>query len=394
MPDILLCDILVVGAGPAGSTAAAAAAREGAETVMIDAKVRIGEQPHCGEFVPERLFSEIAIEKTAIIQRVDYLETRLITKAKTVARDAIPSGRVAETRTASQEASGGVENSEYKRSEILSPGFLIDRVRFDRDLAREAAAQGVTVFCSTRLVRAEDGAWIVEHGGEKKVFRPKLTIASDGARSTVAAAMAMKPAQVLRGLQVEVPLVEPLNKTLVFLDQNFVGGYGWLFPKGKAANVGIGAIPGKQIRMGKMLDQFLETLCREGLIRRGILARSGGLIPVSGIREKLVLDGVVFCGDAAGLTHPITGAGIPQALFSGELAGRAAAAAITKSDRRYLREYEAEIRSRYEGIISHALSKRALMMDRWDDPDFEALCEETWIGFKGYKKRIRIGVPA
>ena len=394
MPDILLCDILVVGAGPAGSTAAAAAAREGAETVMIDAKVRIGEQPHCGEFVPERLFSETAIERTAIIQRVDYLETRLITRAKAVARDAIPSGRGADTLTASQGTSGDVENSEYKRSEMLSPGFLIDRVRFDRDLAREAAAQGVTVFCSTRLVGAEDGAWVVEHGGEEKVFRPRLTIAADGARSTVAAAMAMKPPQVLRGLQVEVPLVEPLNKTLVFLDQNFVGGYGWLFPKGKAANVGIGAIPGKQIRMGKILDQFMETLYREGLIRRGILARSGGLIPVSGIREKLVLDGVVFCGDAAGLTHPITGAGIPQAIFSGELAGRAAAAAITKSDRRYLREYEAEIRSRYEGIISHALSKRALMMDRWDDPDFEALCEETWIGFKGYKKRIRIGVPA
>jgi digeranylgeranylglycerophospholipid reductase len=370
MPDILLCDILVVGAGPAGSTAAAAAAREGAETFMIDAKVRIGEQPHCGEFVPERLFSETAIEKTAVIQRVDYLETRLMGTC------------------------GGAENSEYKSSETLSPGFLIDRVRFDRDLAREAAAQGATVFCSARLVCAEDGAWVVEHGGQMKVFRPRLTIASDGARSTVAAAMAMKPPGVLRGLQVEVPLVEPLNKTLVFLDRNFVGGYGWLFPKGKAANVGIGAIPGKQIRMGKILDQFMETLYREGLIRRGILARSGGLIPVSGIREKLVLDGVVFCGDAAGLTHPITGAGIPQAIFSGDLAGRAAAAAITKSDRRYLREFEAEIRSRYEGIIRHALSKRALMMDRWDDPDFEALCEETWIGFKGYKKRIRIGVPA
>jgi digeranylgeranylglycerophospholipid reductase len=394
MPDILQCDILVVGAGPAGSTAAAAAARDGAETVMIDAKVRIGEQPHCGEFVPERLFSETAIERTAIIQRVDYLETRLVTKAKAVARDVIPSGSGADTQTASQKTSGTVENSEYKRSEMLSPGFLIDRVRFDRDLAREAAAQGVTVFCSARLLGAEDGTWVVEHGGEEKVFRPRLTIAADGARSTVAAAMAMKPPEVLRGLQVEVPLLEPLNKTLVFLDQNFVGGYGWLFPKGKAANVGIGAIPGKQIHMGKMLDQFVETLCREGLIRRGTLARSGGLIPVSGIREKLVLDGVVFCGDAAGLTHPITGAGIPQAVFSGEVAGRAAAAAITKSDSRYLREYETEIRSRYEGIISHALSKRALMMDRWHEPDFEALCEETWIGFKGYKKRVRIGVRA
>jgi digeranylgeranylglycerophospholipid reductase len=394
MPDILQCDILVVGAGPAGSTAAAAAARGGAETVMIDAKVRIGEQPHCGEFVPERLFSETAIERTAIIQKVDYLETRLVTQAEAVAHDAVPSGREADTLTASQATSGDVENSEYKRSEVPSPGFLIDRVKFDRDLAREAAAQGVTVFCSARLVGAESDGWVVEHGGQQKVFRPRLTIASDGARSTVAAAMAMNPPEVLRGLQVEVPLAEPLNKTLVFLDRNFVGGYGWLFPKGKAANVGIGAIPGKRIRMGKLLDQFMETLFREGLIRRGILARSGGLIPVSGIREKLVLDRVVFCGDAAGLTHPITGGGIPQAIFSGELAGRAAAASVTKTDRGFLRDYEAEIRSRYEGIISHALSKRALMMDRWDDPDFEALCEETWIGFKGYRKRVRTGVPA
>ena len=203
----------------------------------------------------------------------------------------------------------------------------------------------------------------------------------------------MKPPAVLRGLQAEVPLVEPLNKTLVFLDQNFVGGYGWVFPKGNAANVGIGAIPGTQVRMGKMLDEFLERLYREGLIRRGVLARSGGLIPISGIRNRLVSGTVIFCGDAAGLTHPITGAGIPQAIFSGALAGRAAAAALTRGDTLYLREYEAEIRSRYQGVINHALSKRTSMMDRWNDRDFETLCEETWIGFKGYRKRIRHCVP-
>lgn len=386
MLDTLQCDILVVGAGPAGSAAAAAAARDGAKTVMIDTKVRIGEQPHCGEFVPERLFSETTVERTAIIQRVECMETRVTTRSKTVAREAIPTHHLAGTQNA---AEWGLERSEGKRSEVPSPGFLIDRVRFDRDLAREAAAQGVTVFCAARLLGAEDGGWIVQHGREKKVFRPRLTIACDGACSTVAAALALKPQEVLKGLQVEAPLAEPLNKTLVFLDQNFVGGYGWVFPKGKAANVGIGAIFGKQIRMGEVLDQFLDKLCSEGVIRRGVLARSGGLIPVSGIREKLVLDTVVFCGDAAGLTHPITGAGIPQAIFSGDLAGRLAATAISKDDPRYLWEYEAEIRSRYGGVIGHAVSKRAFMMDRWNDGDFEALCEETWIGFRGYRKRIR-----
>lgn len=389
MPGTVLCDILVVGAGPAGSTAAAAAAREGAETVMIDAKVRIGEQPHCGEFVPERLFSETAIERTAIIQRVDYLETRVTAQAEAVGCDANPSGTGTGQQFINPGFCGVREASELKKSEILSPGFLIDRVRFDRDLAREAAAQGVTVFCSARLLRAVDGGWVVRHGGKNRIFRPKLTIAADGACSAVAAALGMKPPEVLRGLQAEVPLVEPLNKTLVFLDRNFVGGYGWMFPKGKAANVGIGAIPGKQIRMGKLLDEFMEMLCREGLIRRGALARSGGLIPVSGIRERLVLDTAAFCGDAAGLTHPITGAGIPQAVFSGELVGRAAATALKNRDTRYLVEYETEIRSRYEGVTGHALRKRALMMDRWYNHDFEGLCEETWIGFKGYRKRIR-----
>jgi digeranylgeranylglycerophospholipid reductase len=384
MRDTLSCDILVVGAGPAGCTAAAAAARGGAKTVLIDSKVRIGEQPHCGEFVPERLFSEAPVETTAIIQRVDRMETRVIARARVPGRNAIPSGQIAD-----QDTFGDVERSECTRSEVPSPGFLIDRVRYDRDLAREAAAQGVTVFCSARLLRTENGGWAVQHGGETRIFRPRLTIACDGACSTVATSLAVKPLDVLRGLQIEVPLDKPLNKTLVFLDQNFIGGYGWVFPKGKVANVGIGAVLGNRSRMGKMLEQFAETLCREGLIRRGVLARSGGLIPVSGMREQLVLDTVVFCGDSAGLTHPITGAGIPQAIFSGELAGRAAADGIKKGDTSCLREYEAEIRNRYQGIINHALTKRRLMMRRWDDLDFGALCEETWIGFKGYRKRIR-----
>jgi digeranylgeranylglycerophospholipid reductase len=357
--------------------------------VLIDSKVRIGEQPHCGEFVPERLFSEAAVETTAIIQRVDHLETRVIGRSQSMVRGAIPPGYSADTQTAGQGASRDVERSECKRSEVPSPGFLIDRVRFDRDLAREAAAQGVAVFCSARLLRAEDGGWTVQHGGETRFFRPRLTIACDGACSSVASALGMKPLEVLIGLQMEVPLAKPMNKTLVVLDQDFVGGYGWVFPKGKVANVGIGAIPGRRSRMGEMLDRFVETLCREGMIRQGVLARSGGLIPVSGLREALVLDKVVFCGDAAGLTHPITGAGIPQAIFSGELAGRAAADVITKSDTGYLKEYEAEIRNRYQAVINHALTKRSLMMRRWDDPNFDALCEETWIGFKGYRKRIR-----
>ncbi len=195
--------------------------------------------------------------------------------------------------------------------------------------------------------------------------------------------------EVLLGVQQEVPLVGRLEGTFIFLDKSLVGGYGWLFPKGTTANVGIGTVPGTGTRPALLLEQFLERLRKLEMIRPGRLAVSSGLIPVSGMRERLVIENVFFCGDAAGLTHPITGAGIPQAVISGELAGRAAASAVKNGDDRFLTRYEEEVREIYHGVLSHARSKRVFMMEHWNEADFDQTCEQTWIAFKGYRKRIR-----
>ncbi|MBI4963430.1 MAG: NAD(P)/FAD-dependent oxidoreductase [Desulfomonile tiedjei] len=357
-----LCDILVIGAGPAGSCAASTAARAGMSTVLIDAKVRIGEQPHCGEFVPERLFVEFDMDQSSVIHRVDSMETRTIE---------------------------GVGQDSHKTKLVASPGFLIDRVRFDRDLAREAVAAGATVLCSTRLLRKENQDWFAGSGQEEMKFRPRFVIAADGALSTVARALGLKQASFLRGLQVEAPFCGVSDRTYIFLDRSIVGGYGWVFPKGKTANVGVGVDPRECPDTGRILAQFLSYLGGAGLIRPGQLARSGGVIPVSGVRDSLVVGNVVFCGDAAGLTHPITGAGIPQAVFSGRQAGQAVAEAIKSGSRQPLADYEAETKGRYGGIIDHALKKRRVMMDSWNEPDFDRVCERTWIAFKGYKTRER-----
>jgi len=366
MPEEIVCDILVVGAGPAGSRAAAVAAEAGCSALLIDAKPRIGEQPHCGEFTPTRLFTEFHLNSDCVIQRVNFMETRVLDAGCKSDSDAV-----------------------LKSSRTMSPGFIIDRVRFDRGMAREAAFKGATVMCATRLIGREDRSWMIQGRGQQILVTPKLTIAADGAASTVAGALGMKRPAFLQGLQMEVPLNSPLGDTLVFLDRDFVGGYGWLFPKGTAANVGIGIVPGAGQPTSRLLERFLESLCKNGLIKSGRLAISAGLIPVSGLRENLVADDVIFCGDAAGLTHPITGAGIPQAVLSGELAGRAAVAALKTDSKEPLTDYETNIRATYNGIINHALSKRTFMTQHWSDPDFEAVCEAAWIGFKGYKKRIR-----
>jgi digeranylgeranylglycerophospholipid reductase len=364
------CDILVVGAGPAGSCAAAAAAGEGLHTVLIDAKMRIGEQPHCGEFVPTRLFAESGLDRSPVIHRVESMETHI-------------------TDINGQETGPASPADSTKAVLTPSPGFLIDRVRFDRDLAREAAAAGATVLCATRLLRAEDSRWVARSGKEEIKFKPHFIIAADGALSGVARCLSLKQVDVLRGLQVEAPFSGTPDRTYVFLDKAIMGGYGWIFPKGRTANVGIGVFPGRDLDSGHILEQFLDHVFRSGLIRQGCLARSGGLIPVSGIRDALVVGNAVFCGDAAGLTHPITGAGIPQAVFSGQHAGRSVATTLRTGRRRYLADYEAEIKGRYKGIIDHALKKRRIMMEHWNDPDFAPVCERTWIAFKGYRLRER-----
>src|SRR5512139_2412749 len=133
MSNVLACDILVVGAGPAGARAAAAAAEAGAQTLLIDRKMRIGEAPHCGEFVPARLFTEFALDRSCAYQPVEFMETRVA--PQTVNR-------------------------------ASSPGFIIDRARFDRDLARKAAEKGATVLCGSRLLRREGNTWVLKSGGD------------------------------------------------------------------------------------------------------------------------------------------------------------------------------------------------------------------------------------
>jgi digeranylgeranylglycerophospholipid reductase len=360
MIPVIQCDVLVVGAGPAGSTAAASAASSGVSTVLIDSKVRIGEQPHCGEFVPSRLFSEFNLDRNCIIQSVDSMETRV--------------------------SLGLADAKEVLRNEIPSPGFMIDRVRFDRNLARNASAEGVDVFCATRLIGVDKQLWTARSPEGEKAFHPKVVIAADGALSSVATSLGYEHPRVIKGIQAEVPLSKPLQRTIIFLDPGLTEGYGWLFPKGNVANVGLGVSRNQNAR--DTLDVFLEKLLSAGLVRKGILARSGGVIAVSGMRKSLVENGVIFCGDAAGLTHPITGAGIPQAIFSGSMAGKAAAVAVKAGNSDPLQEYEVEIRGRYAGVINHALSKRIAMSKSWHDHDFVEVCENSWIAFKGYRKRI------
>jgi digeranylgeranylglycerophospholipid reductase len=388
-------DILVVGAGPAGSSAAAASAKEGARTLLIDSKQRIGEQPHCAEFVPRRLFTEFDLDRRVIVQSVGSMATCILHREFGDRLESTQGGSRSGQRV---EHKGRVEKplgpplTCVRTTETISPGFLIDRVRFDRTLARCAVAMGATVLNSTRLVNRKNERWIVRCADREIPIKAGFVVAADGALSTVGRVVGFERPELLNGLQVHVPLTKPLDRTFVFLEKSIRGGYGWLFPKGSVANVGIGVAEGDDVHPNEILEQLLGHLLDVGMIQPGRLARGGGVIPVSGLRESLVHDTAVLCGDAAGLTHPITGAGIPQAVFSGTLAGQAAARAVKTGNAHSLFDYESQIRAHYGGVLRHAVAKRRLMMQCWNEPDFQSTCERTWIAFKGYSRRLRSGI--
>jgi hypothetical protein len=65
---------------------------------------------------------------------------------------------------------------------------------------------------------------------------------------------------------------------------------------------------------------------------------------------------------------------------------------VKTGDAQSLLDYESQIRAHYGGVLRHAVAKRRLMMQRWNDQDFQATCEQTWIAFKGYSRRLRSGV--
>lgn len=358
-------DILVVGAGPAGSRAAAVASSKGGAVLLIDAKSRIGEQPHCGECVQTSVFDEFNLDRSSWIQPVERMDTFVLDWD-------VP-------QDGSSVSDFGQAPKIEKTAEAPMEGVSIDRVRFDRDLARSAASCGATVMSSSRFVKRENDTWIVRCGADEVPLRPRIVVAADGARSRVAAEMGMEPPELATGLQVEVPMPAPIRAMSIFLSRAFYGGYGWLIPKGNAANVGIGIIPRPKTNLRRLLHVFVELLSGLGMIGPGRLATYAGMIPGSGMRATLTQDNVVLCGDAGGFTDPLTGAGIAQAVASGSQAGEAAAAAVKTGTHLALRNYQKSMAASYGQSQQEALSIRRRMISSWDDPDFERTCRETWL---------------
>jgi flavin-dependent dehydrogenase len=152
--------------------------------------------------------------------------------------------------------------------------------------------------------------------------------------------------------------------------------------------VGIGIIPSKTPTLPNLLDQFLNRLVEsKKLSTIDIVGKTGGSIPCEGPRQT-VFQNILLAGDAAGHTHPITGAGILNAVIGGEIAGRVAAEAVARGDLKYIGNYEIEWREAIGGPLFYGAKKREFLEKNWNDSEigFENLIRKTWVAFKEYYK--------
>ena len=311
-------DVLVIGAGPAGSIAAKTAAEKGLTVLLIEKRQEIGDPVRCAEGVSkEYLKRHVEIDKKWIC--ADLKGARIYA----------PDGTKIEM---AEEIAGG------------EVGYVLERKIFDRALAEKASKAGAEVRVKTRaigLIIEEDfvkGARLMQLGKEYDVHA-RIVIGADGIESKVGRwagiDTSLNPIDIETCVQYLVAGVDINQEYCEFYIGNDIapGGYIWIFPKGEGkANVGIGILGSKMGKFKPKPVDYLNSFLEKKFPHAKVVEMVFGGVPVSGSIEKTSTNGLILIGDAARQSDPITGGGILNAMDVGKIAGEAAFAAISAGD--------------------------------------------------------------
>lgn len=357
-------DVLVVGLGPAGAAAAAEAARKSLRVLAIERNAEPGLPVQCAEFVPMMIGMELPDMGDSRVQAIAEMHTFVADGEPAVKPD--------------------------------FRGWMVDRAGFDRHLISKAIEAGAECRWSTPL-RSLDAQGTATIGGGETV-NAKVVIGADGPRSRVGGAIGAVNSELVETRQVTVDLLDTHAATDIFLNPGIVGGYAWLFPRGNVCNLGLGVVPEHKARLKPLLDALHAQLVADGRVGATVHRHTGGLIPVGGIVGPAGMLGntaVLLAGDAAGLTNPVTGAGIPSAVMSGKCAG-AAAADYVRGDTDAPGDYAEELDDIFGPSLALALRRRHQILDTYRQGGLPTIGDmrKAWIAFPQYWTKDAGAVPA
>lgn len=322
-------DVVVVGAGPAGSMTAKWAAKGGASVLLVEKRQEIGSPVRCGEGISRSWLDSVGVKLDA----------------KSVARE------VKGAKIVAPNGSSFYLSEKMAGNEV---GIVLDRVFFDKLLARDAVKAGADLLlkCSAVKLLTDKGKVTgvrVRHFGQERDIRAGCVVGADGFESQVGRwagiDTSLAPRDITSCFQYRLTNIRPEADYCEFvLGSAAPGGYIWIFPKDEeTANVGIGMQLTKLRDPGDVkrhLDRFIE---RDQRLRKGKpLELVSGAVSICAPIEKTVGDGVLLVGDAARQIDPITGGGISNSCRAGKIAGEVLAKAAEEGDfsERSLQRYE------------------------------------------------------
>lgn len=355
--------IAVVGAGPAGSTAAETAAAQGAKVILIDRKEEIGTPVQCGGFLPETHELQGLMPRAHLPSTLADIPKRCILHKTKLQRIYAPSG---------------------KAKEFPVAGRVLDRRAFDHHLAYRAARAGARVLPATRaaLVNGE----LLLTGRFSGSITPQVVIGADGPLSRIARSIGTPACELGICMEYEMADVQIDDQAaeMYFSTRFAPGGYAWIIPLGQdMANVGVGVRSSylSKSSLPQVLDRFVteHPVAGEKLRCGEVLAVMRGVVPAGGSPGKIQQGNVLLAGDAAGHVMATSGGGIPLAVVAGCVAGEVAAAHIKGENA--LQEYQSRIHKEFGRELERSVQIRKMVdvimrSDRLIDALFGALAPD------------------
>jgi len=329
-------DVIVVGAGPAGSIAARSAAEKGLSVLLLEKDRDVGYPVRCGE----------AVAKAGIEEFISADEKWIAAKINKFSFIA--------------------PNQAEVTVQLNDVAFVLERRLFDYELARTAADAGAEILTRTYVngLLIEDGKVCgvkYEYRGEQKEVRAKIVIAADGVESRVGRWAGISTHVDFRDMesavQVTAANIHVAQDTLFFYFGIDISpsGYLWIFPKGNnKANIGIGV--SGSIGKKKSAQLYLDDFMQKHYPDAPVLTRIAGGVPCGITLDKISAPGIMLVGDAARQVNPLSGGGIASGMIGGSIAGRIAAEAIKLNKPDHILTYDKAWNDR--------LGKRHLIFNR------------------------------
>jgi digeranylgeranylglycerophospholipid reductase len=325
-------DIVIIGAGPAGSMAAARLAARGLDVVVLEEHEEIGAPVHCTGLLGEEAFAEFDLPASLIFARAS----------------------AASFWTASGQ-SIRIDSDRVRAA-------IIDRGALDRHLAARAATAGASVRVGQRVERVAvhaDGVSVTGAGGE---IRARICVLACGANYRFHRTLGLGlPAAHLLSAQLEIGFPAAPDIEVRLGRDVAPEGFAWMVPFERAgtARARIGLM--SKSAAGPRFQQFASALASRAGVSAPLQAPRLKMLPLGPV-PRTYADRVVAIGDAAGLVKPTTGGGIYYGLLSGTIAAEVIGRALEtgQTDASALRAYELGWRSRLGSEIQAGLRFRRI----------------------------------